>query len=180
MSVIINASSTSGLVMTSDLSGTLSLQSNGVAVTVPAVAGTMMVSGNMPAFSAYIGSNQSLSGGAWTKVQANTKEFDTASAYDNATNYRFTPQVAGYYQINASVLQSSSSNRMLLGIYKNGTVNKYGNDSTTSVTIGMLSTLMYMNGSTDYIEFWVFSGGAVTLNSGNPNSYFQAVLARAA
>jgi hypothetical protein len=45
MAVTINASTTSGLVMTSDLSGTLSLQSNGVAVTVPAVAGTMLVGG---------------------------------------------------------------------------------------------------------------------------------------
>ena len=45
MAVTINASTTSGLVMTSDLSGTLSLQSNGVTVTVPTVAGTMLVGG---------------------------------------------------------------------------------------------------------------------------------------
>ena len=39
-----------------------------------------------PAFSAYRSTNQSLSGQTWTKVQFDTKEFDTASCYDNVTN----------------------------------------------------------------------------------------------
>ena len=45
MAVTINASTSAGLVMTSDLSGQLQLQSNGVAITVPTTAGTMLVGG---------------------------------------------------------------------------------------------------------------------------------------
>lgn len=170
------------IVLNGDTSGSVTLSPPAVAgtntATLPAATGTVMVTGNMPAFSAYLGSNQSATN-VWQKVQINTEEFDTASCFDT-TNYRFTPNVAGYYQINASQIQSSSSNRMLLGIYKNGTVFKYGTDYATGSTIGMLSTLVYANGSTDYFEFWIYSGGSVTLNSGNPNSYFQAFLARAA
>ena len=36
-----------------------------------------------------------------TKIVFNAKEFDTANAFDSTTNYRFTPQVAGYYQFNS-------------------------------------------------------------------------------
>lgn len=43
---------------------------------------------NAPAFSATrTSSNQSVSSAIWTKVQCQTEEFDTASAYDNATNF---------------------------------------------------------------------------------------------
>ena len=47
-------------------------------VSVPDSSGTMMVSGNMPAFSAYQSSAQTaLSVNTWTKLQFQTKEFDT-------------------------------------------------------------------------------------------------------
>lgn len=45
---------------------------------------------NTPAFQAYLSANVTLSDNTWTKVQANTEDFDTDSAYDNSTNYRFT------------------------------------------------------------------------------------------
>ena len=45
MACIINASTSAGLVQTADLSGQLQLQSNGVAITVPTTAGTMLVGG---------------------------------------------------------------------------------------------------------------------------------------
>jgi hypothetical protein len=179
MASVITATNSSGLTTSADNSGVLQLASGtGNLVTIPSVTGTAMVSGNQPAFSAYLGSNQSATN-VWQKVQINTEEYDTASCFDT-TNYRFTPNVAGYYQINASQIQSSSTNRMLLGLYKNGTIFKYGTDYTTGSTIGVLSTTVYANGSTDFFEFWIFSGGSVTLNGGNPNSFFQACLVRAA
>jgi hypothetical protein len=45
----------------------------------------------------------------FTKVQINTEEFDTNSNFDSTTNYRFTPTVAGYYQVNGSVNNYSST-----------------------------------------------------------------------
>ena len=59
---------------------------------------------NAPAFSATrTSTNQSFTSAVWTKVECQTEEFDTASAYDNATNFRFTPQVAGYYQVSGTL-----------------------------------------------------------------------------
>jgi hypothetical protein len=157
--------------MTSDLSGTLSLQSNGVAVTVPAVAGTMMVSGNMPAFSAYrSGAQTGLSSSAYSKVNLNAENFDTASAFDSTTNYRFTPLVAGYYQINA-VIDGTGTNLQYLiaSLYKNGS--GLANGSFSSATTGeyssSVSSLIYLNGSTDYVELYCFlivSAGTGTVN----------------
>ena len=186
MSVTINASTTSGLVMTSDLSGTLSLQSNGVAVTVPAVAGTMMVSGNMPAFSAYANNSQTVTANTFTKMQATVKEFDTASAYDNATNYRFTPLVAGYYQVTGQISPSSTTSvtRSLTSIYKNGSSFKVGIDVNTATAGRTNATaLIYLNGSTDYVEFYFLLNGVGTLSlatSTGSDNYFQAVMVRAA
>ena len=52
-----------------------------------------------PTFSAFLGTNQVVSTGQ-TKIQLNIKLWDTNSNYDKATNNRFTPTVAGYYQVN--------------------------------------------------------------------------------
>jgi hypothetical protein len=53
------------------------------------------VAGTGPAFSAYMGSNQSVTQATATKCTFNTEAFDTNSNYDTGT-YRFTPTVAGY------------------------------------------------------------------------------------
>jgi len=45
---------------------------------------------NTPAFQATRSTNQSISHNTSTKIQFNSEVFDTDSAYDNSTNYRFT------------------------------------------------------------------------------------------
>ena len=82
----------------------------------------------VPTFQAYLNSNQTVTKNTWTKVQCNTEEWDTASAYDNTTNYRFQPTVAGYYQVtgNFSVEPSATTfTRLLCGLYKNGSEYKF-------------------------------------------------------
>jgi hypothetical protein len=178
MSVTINASTSAGLVMTSDLSGTLSLQSNGVAVTVPAVAGTMMVSGNMPAFSAYPTSNQAITLNTWTKLTLGTEEFDTNN---NFSSGRFTPTVAGYYQICAEV-GCDTSTFLGVNLYKNGSAykNLASLYPSPSFTASCSSALVYLNGSTDYIELYVLASANVNIYSGVANTYFSGVLVRTA
>jgi len=191
MASIITATTTSGLTQSADNSGVLQLASgSGNLVTVPAVTGIAMVSGNMPAFSAYATSNQTLASLTLTKIQFNTEEFDTASAYDNATNYRFTPLVAGYYQIimTAGVATTGSSvanTQLVCGIYKNGSVFKFGGQTLLNNTYDMLSTistLIYLNGTTDYVEGYLrqISGGSLTTAAGQSVCYFQGVLVRGA
>jgi len=160
MASIITATTTSGLTQSADNSGVLQLASGtGNLVTVPSVTGTAMVSGNMPAFSAYAGSNQTISNNTATKIQFNTELFDTNSCFDNATNYRFTPTVAGYYQINLNYLVTGTSGRNyeLAGyIYKNGSSYLVSLISVT-ITNGTsmsrnFSAIIYFNGTTDYVE----------------------------
>ena len=155
-------------------------------VTIPDATGTMMDSGNMPAFSAYASGNQSISNATFTKLQFNTEEFDTANCFDNATNYRFTPNVAGYYQVNGAVLFGAiTSANSFIGIYKNGSRVKDGSGSSTvaSYSYMSVSALIYLNGSTDYVELYCYqsSGSAQNTQVSSPaNPYFQAAMIRGA
>ena len=148
-------------------------------------ATTIQVGGNQavngPAFSAYAGSTTSISAGTTTKVALNTKEFDTNSNYDNTTNYRFTPTVAGYYQFNIATYNNGSPSRMLLAIYKNGSAYMRVYDGNVAGYMSQGSALIYMNGSTDYVEGYCYVSGSSLAISGNSQySFFQGFLARVA
>jgi len=154
-------------------------------ITIPDTTGTMMVSGNMPAFSAGPNATQSISAGTWTKMQYNTEEFDTNSNYDASTNYRFTPTVAGYYQINgcAESTANSASGYFLVAVYKNGSAFKYGQNyksDTSSGPSASIATLVYFNGSTDYVELYAIGSNAWTRGNNLLASYFQASMVRSA
>jgi len=135
-------------------------------VTFPAGTGTAMVSGNMPAFSAYRSGSQNITTATWTKVQLNSEDFDTASCFDSTTNYRFTPTVAGYYQINGAVHLSNATDFILqtrVAIYKNGTSYRYANVNLAYPTYNVIndatlqvSALINMNGSSDYLELYCY------------------------
>jgi len=153
----------SSVVISGDTSGAITLSAPAVAgtntITLPASTGTVMVNG--PAFSAYLSSaSQSVSSNTWTKVTLNAEEFDTANCFDSTTNYRFTPTVAGYYQISACVYgDATSANPVNVGvaIYKNGTNTKqnlWAISGASCVGQSSTSALIYMNGSTDYIEMY--------------------------
>lgn len=141
-----------------------------------------------PAFRAYLNADQTVTNGAWNKLAANTESFDTNSSYDNSTNYRFTPTVSGYYQINGAVCIEASSatrTRCLSAIYKNGTIYARGSDTFAAVSnLSVVSDLVYLNGSTDYIEIYGYlNTGSTCLFSGNASgefSYFSAALIRPA
>ena len=188
MAALIPTASASG-------SGTMTLSgpstNSNQTITIPDATGTMMVSGNMPAFSAYANASQSISAGTFTKVAINTKIFDTASAFDNTTNYRFTPQVAGYYQVNATVsCGTSASVEVIASIYKNGSI--YSRGSDLGFSVGTLSNpmvtyneIIYLNGSTDYIELYGLvtsptAGSGFRYNSTDLTSRFSACLIRGA
>ena len=176
MSVVINASTTSGLVMTSDLSGNLQFQNNGVNLPMGGVA---------PAFSAYQNADQTISSGVYTKVTINTKNFDTNNNFDATTNYRFTPTVAGYYLISVATSNGSSTGftSLATAIYKNGNVWQYGNYSQVATQVNATQTsLVYCNGSTDYIEFYVYITAATTAKtlSGAATTWMSGCLVRGA
>jgi len=176
----------SSVVISGDTSGAITLAAPAVSgtntATLPAATGTVMVSGNMPAFSAYQSTTQSVNSGTFTKVQLQTEEFDTASAFDSTTNYRFTPQVAGYYQVSGNIGWSFITGQSVISIYKNGSRFKDGNFSTggTDGTQSVVSALINLNGSTDYIEMYCYqnTGTAKNTGTGANSTFFQAVMVR--
>jgi hypothetical protein len=140
------------------------------------------VAGNGPAFSAYGSAAQTVSSATFTKVTLGTEEFDTNN---NFASSRFTPTVAGYYQVTGQISFTSpiSITRVIIGIYKNGSIFKYGADISTTTFRAQVSSLIFMNGTTDYLELYGYMTGAGTLTfngSGAEDGYFQAVLVRAA
>jgi len=182
MASIITATVASGLTQSADNSGVLQLASGtGNLVTVPAVTGTAMVSGNMPAFSAYQTTGTALSAGTTTKVVFDTESFDTNSNFDTSTS-TFTPTVAGYYQVNACVFVSSTTSAILTILNASNGASRSGgftNIASQSQAASMASAVMYFNGSTDYVEVQVFSSNALTTLTGQ-YTHFSASMVRSA
>ena len=181
MASIITATTTSGLTQSADNSGVLQLASSvGNLVTIPSVTGTAMVSGNMPAFFVTLSTNFSVTSGSYTKVPFDTKTFDTATCFNTSTN-RFTPTVAGYYQINLTVGNGGSVTRAIAGIYKNGSELCRGFDATAAIAGCSASAIVFLNGSTDYIEgYGLLSGAALVFFGASVVTQMSGVLVRGA
>lgn len=137
------------------------------------------VAGNGPAFSAYRSADQTgISDAVFTKVQLNFEFFDTASCFDSTTNYRFTPNVAGYYQINGTLYVTGTLATSFASIYKNGFLYCYGSFLIVANSGGVssVSSLVYLNGTTDYVELYGYGDttfGTPTFSSGSGTSLIQ-------
>ena len=136
--------------------------------------------GNAPAFEATLSSNFQFSNTTYTKVQFNTETFDTDSAYDNSSNYRFTPQTAGKYLVYASVKHNPTSSHNLgvaiTAIYKNGSIEagfEIGESDNVNVVTTGGSKVLDMNGSSDYIECYVYQSttGTPQIESGQQSRF---------
>ena len=150
----LNLPNVNGTVITTGDSGTVS----------QAMLGTG-VAGTGPAFSAYASADQSVSLSTLTKVTLGAEDYDTANCFSSS---RFTPNVAGYYLVSATqrcvastALTSSNTN-----LYKNGSIyariiETSSNNVTTSGSI-----MLYLNGTTDYIELYasIFGSGTATFS----------------
>lgn len=121
---------------------------------------------NAPAFSAISNAATALPTGVGTKVNFQVEDFDTNS---NFASSRFTPTVAGYYQINASVQFSGSSTNPQIHILKNGAQSKSGVSLTGSFTnaVRAVNCLIYMNGTTDYLEVSAYHATGSSVNTVN-------------
>lgn len=117
----------------------------------------------IPAFSVH--RNQShqtgIVSGVETKIQFTTEEYDTNNNFDSATNYRFTPTVAGKYLITAVAAMGGLAAGAAVEaiIYRNGTLYKYGSFAacgSTGFSLSFVSHVVPFNGSTDYVEFYVY------------------------
>jgi len=138
---------------------------------------------NTPAFEAYLSSNQTFSDASYTKVNFNTEIYDTNNTYDNSTNYRFTPTVAGKYLVYSTlVMFAGGSTEARLAIYKNGSIYKQSDadydNGTEATNVISTSTVIDFNGSSDYVEIFgyldITSGTATFFGSANKPCSFGA------
>ena len=150
-------------------------------VTIDGTLGITSVTGQAatavagPAFSAS-GGSISVSNLTATKLTATTERFDTNSNYDTS---RFTPTVAGYYQINATASSGTSATGYVgVSIYKNGSAYVNGSlvpNSSVGPTVS-ISVLVNMNGTTDYVEIYGIQSSGGSLSMGVPD--FSGCLVR--
>jgi hypothetical protein len=150
------------------------------------------VVGNGPAFRAVLSGNQTIPFNTYTKLTFNSEIFDTNNCYDSTTNYRFTPNVAGYYQVSLQIMVGGTASRDCLVyslVYKNGSANPnsqgafaltFGSGADNSV---YSSGLIYMNGTTDYLESYMYQYDYTansTMLAKLSGTNFNACLVRAA
>lgn len=93
---------------------------------------------------------------------------------------RFTPKTAGYYQVNGMLQFANiiANKTYVAAIYKNGSVVSSNYSQSGSATYGgqsvPVSDLIYLNGTTDYLELYSFiNTGVATVDvyNGSPYTY---------
>jgi len=134
-----------------------------------------------PAFAATAHASTGIGHNSYTKIQLQTEILDSDGTYDNSSNYRFTPGVAGKYFIYGMVAIGSgtgvnNAERIFVAIYKNGSIYKQavidGRDGISSDTLGQtVNTIVDMDDD-DYVELYVkyFDGGSAASNNYYVNS----------
>jgi hypothetical protein len=104
------------------------------------------VVGNGPLFRAYKNATQSISTATDTIVSFQVEQHDTNN---NFSSNQFTPSIEGYYMLTASVGLTLAADELSVQIQKNGAAYDFSERSSVPSYRTRLTTLMYMNGSTD-------------------------------
>jgi len=134
---------------------------------------------NTPNFYVNRSGTQTISADTWTKVQLNNEVYDSGSAFDSSTNYRFTVPSGqgGKYFFQGSVYGYSGDNnlqRVHIRLYKNGSAivvfseNDWTNQAYRNAQMYSSSAVLSLSAG-DYIELWValYSGGGTPTIDGS-------------
>ena len=138
---------------------------------------------NTPNFYVRRNGTQTVSANTWTKVQLNSEFYDTASAFDSSSDYRFTVPSGqgGKYFFQASVYGYSGDNnlqRLHIRLYKNGSSittiaeNDWSNQAYRNSQMYSASTVLSLSAS-DYIELYanLYSGGGTPTINGDGDNF---------
>ena len=180
-------------------SGTFTVQppnsNNTRTLTLPDVTGNLLsdtssliLPKGVPAFKARMPTTQSISHNTTTIPNYTSEVFDIGGFY-NAVNRTYTPTISGYYQFThrwVATITGSRNYYFLAGIRKNGTTDAQIVSTLPPVTLGLefgleVSTVMFMNGTTDYAEPVIYTfdytaSGAVTLSAGVSSEFFGSLV----
>jgi len=130
-----------------------------------------------PAFGANAATDQTISNTTQTVLVFANKDFDTASCFNNTGStvggipaYAFLPNVAGYYQVNWQVIvdNMATNTELLSRLLKNGSNYSWSSDVVPSINHYNSvngSALIYLNGTSDYIQAAVYQNTGVNLST---------------
>ena len=172
-----------GTIQTSSGTGTITLGQSGETVNFPSGVTLTTVDGiNVPAFSVRRSADQSFSAGAWTKIQFDSEGYDTNNFFDSTTNYRFTPTIAGKYLfcLNGGLIYTGTAAVSGIGLYKNATFEANTVPYISSMNSGYVlsvSTIIDLNGSSDYVEAYVYTDAtSPSIVDSRQETFFQGCL----
>lgn len=110
-----------------------------------------------------------------------TPQFDPTGAFNTSTG-RFTPQVAGWYQVNAAVdylATAMTASYVSVLLRKNGVAHSVGVIGAASASVRVsVPDLVYLNGTTDYVD--VAAAHNAAGDATGVSATLSAVLVRAA
>mgnify|MGYP001192590900 FL=1 len=174
----------SGANIISENSNTITVGASGDTISIPSGA-TIANSGtatgfggdNTPAFQVKLDGNQSIPDETSTKIQFNNELYDTDSAYDNTTNYRFTvPSGEGGKYWFYSQLQFNTASYLECQIRKNGSewLKSHETQLSTSNSRSVWAAGVDIAAAGDYYEVFTYqdTSGALNLIGNNTRSFF--------
>ena len=115
------------------------------------------------------GTNQTgLTAGVYNLIGFTTERVDALSYFDNVTNFRYQPTIAGWYHICLHISATTAANDSpQAAIFKNGAQAALGVYAAGGLTAGgqfdsSVSALVQLNGSSDFIDGRVYLPTGVT------------------
>ncbi|MBX2996596.1 MAG: hypothetical protein KF681_17390, partial [Bdellovibrionaceae bacterium] len=134
-----------------------------------------MSTASSPAFYVHKnGVDQTVASSTYVKLTFGTKLFDQTNAWSSD---RFTPTVAGRYTFSLNVYCPNASTHCHPLIYKNGSPYA-GNVGAGSGNVGnSVSAIVDMNGTTDYVEAYVYDYGTTIHGAQQWTNFSGALLA---
>ena len=152
--------------------GVAGISSSSTSGTALSIDANNLVFPKVPVFEVIKTTNQTLSSATFTKITFDSESYDTASFYDLASS-KFQPTIAGYYHINLCLFFGNGTNTAALSyLYKNGAIHRQiaslYHSSQSLDDYGVAGgALVYMNGTTDYIEAYGYVIGNSRVVNGN-------------
>jgi hypothetical protein len=170
-----------------DTASRLAVGTNGQILTADSTAATGLAwatpaGSSGAAFRAFRNADQTVTGSTSTKIQFDQETFDTDACFDPTTNYRFTPNKAGYYEVTCQILFQGAGTFGEVKIFKNGSATSGHRDAgQEGVGYAAVSDLISMNGTTDYLEGYCYiadGAGTEKVLGYSDATFFNAVWIR--
>lgn len=107
------------------------------------------------------------------KIPLDAVDYDTANIWDSV-NKRAIPKLAGYYQVFGRARSGTGSQKVLEASLNSGSPGSLaiGGNPTNALAVGG-GTLIYCNGTTDYLELYIYDSASTSYTTGIFDTYLK-------